>query len=61
MDCSPLIFFLNHFLFYCMQLVGSYAKISHMISKVIAHVLGDSKKEVILQQQHRSCGVSSFR
>lgn len=57
----------SHFLsqslpFYCMQPVGSYAaKISHMISKIIAHVLGDSMKEVMLPQQQRGCDVYGFR
>lgn len=35
---------------YCLQPVGAYAKIIHMISKIIAHVLGDSMKKVMLTE-----------
>lgn len=40
-----------------MQPMGSYAKISHMISKIIALVLGDRTKEVILPKQQSGCDV----
>lgn len=59
-DHSPL--FLSQSLpSYSMQPMGAYAKISHMISKIVAHVLGDITKEVILPKQQRGCDVSSFR
>lgn len=56
-----LFFSSSSLIFYSMQHVGFYAKISYMISKIIAHVLGDSTKEVILLKQQRGYDVYSFR
>lgn len=59
-DHSPL--FLSQSLpSYSMQPMGAYAKISHMINKIVAHVLGDIAKEVILPKQQRGCDVYSCR
>lgn len=54
-------FFSQSLISYSMQPMGFYAKISHMISKIIAHVLGDSTKKVILPKRQRGCDVYSFR
>lgn len=38
------------FLSSCMQPAGSYAKVTNMISKIIAGILGDGQQEVTLLQ-----------